>query len=89
MDRVISFLLDDHPFFGFLVILLVIVAVAGSAVTGAIYAIGPRSCDGVTSGLNVPHRWSFWGGCQVQIYGQWVLYQNVVWLPNGTVEVKP
>jgi hypothetical protein len=73
---------------GLLLFIAAILLIAISLILGLAYTIGPRECAAKTAGLGVPHRWSFWGDCQVQIEGKWIPLDRCTWLPNGTIRIE-
>jgi len=61
-----------------LIIILSIAIVVGLAV-GLVYLIAPPECDAKTANIGYPHRWSFWGGCQISIQdNQWIPLDNYI-----------
>jgi hypothetical protein len=59
--------------YGLLVLLLVVVIAIVCGVAWLVQA----ECSAVTRDIGFPHRWSFLGGCQIQVSdGKWLPLDN-------------
>jgi hypothetical protein len=57
-----------------LMVLLVVVMIVG-----LIVLLTPISCNAQTIGIGLPHSWSLFGGCKVQLHnGSWIPLQNYI-----------
>jgi hypothetical protein len=56
-------------------VIVVIALCIGCLVWGG-YQMSVVTCDQQTSEIGVPHRFTFWGGCQVQEKGNWIPLDN-------------
>ena len=58
------------------VIIIVIVGLYWGAMLGFAYGVAMPICNAQTADIGLPHRWSFWGGCQIQENGKWIPLEN-------------
>lgn len=65
-----------------IVLAILIVAIGISLLTVAFSPIMKLSCEESTKDIGLPHRWSFWGGCQVQENGNWIPLSNWTYFRN-------
>lgn len=65
---------------GILVVVAVIVGIAIISfvlLAGMMFLLEPNLCDARTADMNIESRWSFWGGCQIEVEeGQWIPLKN-------------
>lgn len=62
-------------------IVILAITLVAALFAGVTYATGPASCDTMTIDIGYSRRWSFWGGCQVEVTeGQWIPLENFVWV---------
>jgi|WetSurMetagenome_2_1015567.scaffolds.fasta_scaffold122671_6 hypothetical protein len=55
-----------------ILIILIVLAVFAGLVYGISY-LNKFSCDAKTIQIGFPHRWSFWGNCQIEVNpGKWI-----------------
>lgn len=59
-------------FFKEMIIFLFVVAIVMAILTGLSYV----ACEQRWSDSSIPHRWVFFGGCQVQIGNNWIPEKN-------------
>lgn len=63
-------------FIAALLVALLIAAIVTALVIGLATIVGPKSCDAYTKNIGFPHRWSFWGDCQILIHDNWIPLNN-------------
>jgi hypothetical protein len=59
-----------------IILAILIVAIVIVVVTIAFIPAMRASCDATTKDIGMPHRWSFWGGCQIQENNNWIPLDN-------------
>lgn len=60
-----------------IVIVLVLFLLVSGAVVGLSYFFDPRACAAQTQDMQMESRWSFAGGCQIEVApGQWIPLEN-------------
>jgi hypothetical protein len=65
--------------FEVILVALLVLVVFVAMVVGLVYCIEPPSCDSRTEDIGMDHRWSFWGGCQVNLSdGTWIPLKNYI-----------
>ncbi len=63
------------------IICLFMIVVAAGLSVGVAYLGGPPDCSGRTQNIALESRWTFWGGCQIQISdGRWIPLDNWYWI---------
>jgi hypothetical protein len=61
----------------FVILVTVLFSLVSLLVIGLIYGLDKPSCSASTRDIGLPSRWSFWGGCQVEISeGRWIPLDN-------------
>ncbi len=57
--------------------IVLIVALAFGIIFGIVFTFAPPMCDGQTSQIGYPHRWSLAGNCQIEVVdGKWIPLDN-------------
>jgi len=59
------------------IIMIIVMVVIAACVCWGAALVSEKSCDACTQNIGFAHRWSFLGGCQIEVTeGQWIPLDN-------------
>lgn len=63
----------DWDLIKMIVVIVLIVAVCLVGTLGLLIPLDIAGCNAQTADIGYDHRWSFWGGCQIEVKeGRWI-----------------
>ncbi len=68
--------MDWKELFAIVAISILVLVVGGALVGLGLSPLLNEGCNQMTADIGMPHRWSFFGGCQVQENDKWIPLDN-------------